>query len=295
MPEQRSVAGAQGRHVRAEEESCDRESTLRTLWRVIVSRKLAVRVLAAVAGALVLDGLGSSRIAGLAGLLLGSLLGEQIDELARSARARNIWLLSALLGVLYLIGGTVVRWARRLLRLRTSASAATPAPGATAAGAAPAAPILSGGALASAAVACTISAAVCTASAAAGGPSPIPGPDPSGGSPEVEILGFSSSEPAKVGTLPRDSARPGETYRTCDPTGLWAVLRFERGHARFSAHTTVGDRPFASYRGRAQGGFAQLKAHSYGSAIPTGRWNWKISVGGKERAEGEVTLIASCP
>jgi hypothetical protein len=111
----------------------------------------------------------------------------------------------------------------------------------------------------------------------------------------VEILGFSSSEPAKLGKLPRDSARPGESYRTCDPTGLWAVLRFERRNARFSAHTSVGDRPFASYRGRAEGGFAQLKAHSYGAAIPTGRWNWKISVGGKERAKAAVTLVASCP
>jgi hypothetical protein len=293
MPEQQPVAGAQGRHLRAEGDSRDRESTLRTLWRVIVSRKLAVRVLAAVVGALALDALGSSKIAGLAGLVLGSLLGEQIDELARSARTRNIWLLSALLGFFYLIADTVVRWVRRLLRLPTSASAAAPAPGATAT--APAAPILSGGALASAAVACTISAAVCTASAAAGGPSPIPGPDPSDGPSEVEILGFSSSEPAKLGKLPRDSARPGETYRTCDPTGLWAVVRFERGNARFSAQTTIGERPFASYRGRAQGGFAQLKAHSYGAAIPTGRWNWKILVGGKERAKAEVTLVASCP
>jgi hypothetical protein len=98
-----------------------------------------------------------------------------------------------------------------------------------------------------------------------------------------------------LGKLPRDSALPGESYRTCDPTGLWAIVRFERANARFSAHTTVRGRPFATYRGRARGGLAQLNAHSYGAAIPTGRWSWKISVGGKERAKAEVTLVASCP
>jgi hypothetical protein len=276
MPEQPMAAGAPGRRGRAEGDRRGHGSTFRRLWRVLVSRKLAARVLAAIAGAILLNLIGSSEKAGLLGLVLGSVLGEEIDELARRTSKKKIWGLSALLALLY---------------LRTEkASAAAAAHGVT-----PAASIFSGGAIASATVACAASAAIFTASAAAGGPSPIFGPGDSGGTPDVEILGFSTSEPPKLGELPRKAASPGERLRTCDPTGLWAVVRFDRRRASYLARTSVGGRVFAEYRDRARRGFANLKAHSYGSVIPDGRWTWTIRVGGRERAREDVTLVDSCP